>query len=230
MAAASACSRSIAHRSRRHPRRISRRDPEELDAALPPTWSRANPVDIVGDADSALLRGGSPKRSWPTGQRCRAGPERADCARIGSRHGGHRRGIDSRDRREGVTPESLSSRSGSVMRAPAETRFERAGIPHFGTEADAVQGFMHLVRYGEASDNLMKMSDRPSPAVCARRCDCATGRRGCRLKDAPGSTPSRYRTPLRQAYSIPVVPVTLARTQRGGRGGCAFLPGRACRP
>jgi len=24
-----------------------------LDAALPPTWSRSNPVDIVGDADAA---------------------------------------------------------------------------------------------------------------------------------------------------------------------------------
>jgi acetyltransferase len=33
--------------------------------------------------------------------------------------------------------------------AAAES-FERAGIPHYATEADAVAGFMHLARYREA--------------------------------------------------------------------------------
>jgi acetyltransferase len=27
--------------------------PRPLDAVLPPTWSKANPVDILGDADAA---------------------------------------------------------------------------------------------------------------------------------------------------------------------------------
>jgi acetyltransferase len=37
-----------------------------------------------------------------------------------------------------------------------EQNFAEAGIPHFATEADAVRGFMHLVRYSEARDALME--------------------------------------------------------------------------
>ena len=43
--------------------------------------------------------------------------------------------------------------------AAAAKAFESAGIPHFGTEADAVQGFMHLVRYREAQEIFMKTPD-----------------------------------------------------------------------
>ncbi len=31
----------------------------KLDAVLPPTWSKANPIDISGDADADALRGGA---------------------------------------------------------------------------------------------------------------------------------------------------------------------------
>jgi acetyltransferase len=33
--------------------RTSARSPGKLDAVLPPTWSKSNPVDIIGDADAA---------------------------------------------------------------------------------------------------------------------------------------------------------------------------------
>ena len=35
------------------PADISPATREKLDAALPPTWSKSNPVDIIGDADPA---------------------------------------------------------------------------------------------------------------------------------------------------------------------------------
>lgn len=37
--------------------------------------------------------------------------------------------------------------------------FAGAGIPRFSTDADAVQGFLHLVRYREAQDDLMRTPD-----------------------------------------------------------------------
>ena len=38
----------------------------------------------------------------------------------------------------------------------ASDKLEAAGIPHYASESDAVGGFMHLVRYREALDELMK--------------------------------------------------------------------------
>ena len=34
--------------------------------------------------------------------------------------------------------------------------FTSAGVPHYSTEADAVRGFVHLIRYSEARDALME--------------------------------------------------------------------------
>ena len=56
----------------------------------------------------------------------------------------------------------------------AAQAFESAGIPHFGTEADAVQGIMHLVRYREAQDNLTKIPDSLPQAFAP---DVVTARR-----------------------------------------------------
>jgi acetyltransferase len=41
---------------------ISPQTRERLDSVLPPTWSKGNPVDIVGDADAA--RYGPPSRPY----------------------------------------------------------------------------------------------------------------------------------------------------------------------
>ena len=77
-----------------------------LDRLLPSTWSRANPVDIIGDADAArygAALAGAPRRR---GERRRPGPQRADraCVRLGGRAGG--RGDD-----PGRPAESVSSQA-----------------------------------------------------------------------------------------------------------------------
>ena len=43
----------------------------KLDAVLPPTWSKANPVDIIGDADATAIR-----RRW---RRCSPIPTTTPC-------------------------------------------------------------------------------------------------------------------------------------------------------
>lgn len=43
--------------------------------------------------------------------------------------------------------------------AEAASRLAEAGIPRFPTDSDAVEGFLHLVRYREAQDDLMRTPD-----------------------------------------------------------------------
>ena len=41
----------------------------------------------------------------------------------------------------------------------AGAAFAKAGIPHFSTDSEAIEGFLHLVRYREAQDDLMRTPD-----------------------------------------------------------------------
>ena len=89
--------------------------------------------------------------------------------------------------------------------------FEELGIPHFATEAEAVRGFMHLVRYREAQDLLMETPDS-LPRDFAP--DAATARRDRRRRAArrPSMARPARGEPASAAYDIPVAPVTLAAT------------------
>ena len=123
-----------------------------LDAALPPIWSRANPVDIAGDADAARYAAALELLLDDRRERRHAGDECADGARV------------ARDAAKSVV---------AVTRAPAGKRVaakpvfavwiggERSSVRglrgrrHPATtrpNSSAVAGFMHLVRYREARD------------------------------------------------------------------------------
>jgi acetyltransferase len=181
-----------------------------LDAILPPTWSHANPVDIIGDADSAryaasldaLLKDDANDAvlvmNVPTAMASAA--EAAEAV------------VDTvrRDRATGYRRKPVFAVwLGEDERSRAA--FESAGIPHFATEAEAVQGFMHLVRYREAQDALMETPDSlPQDFVP----DAATARAIVAGVVAEGRT---WLDPLEvsrllAAYQIPDAPVTLART------------------
>ena len=129
-----------------------------LDAVLPPTWSKGNPVDIIGDADAeryacaldALLA--DPKNdailvlNVPTAL---ASPT-ATAARVAevirARHEDHEDKMNLKPvLAVWVGTDDLTERS-----------FESAGIPHYATETEAVRGFMHVVRWSEARDALMQ--------------------------------------------------------------------------
>ena len=89
--------------------------------------------------------------------------------------------------------------------------FESVGVPHFATEADAVRGFMHLVRYREAQDLLMETPDSlprdfAPDAATARAIVAGALREGRQWLD-----PIEVNR-LLNAYDIPVAPVTLAET------------------
>ena len=181
-----------------------------LDAALPPIWSRANPVDIAGDADAVALRGGARSAARRSGQRRDPGHERADGARIGHRGGkiGRRRRAEASQL--GHSTQSRCSRSGSAERRSTPGAFEAAGIPSYATESDAVAGFMHLVRYREAIEALMatppSLPEEFTPDVAAARRIIEGAVRDGRTWLDPIEV-----TRLLAAYSIPIAPALLAR-------------------
>lgn len=85
--------------------------------------------------------------------------------------------------------------------------FDEAGIPHFSTEAEALAGFMHLVRYRAALDLLMETPDALphdfAPDVNAARAIIA----GASADGRDWLDPVEIQALLR-AYEIPVVPAT----------------------
>lgn len=87
--------------------------------------------------------------------------------------------------------------------------FARAGIPRFSTDADAVQGFLHLVRYREAQDDLMRTPDSLPrdfvPDRASARAIVATALAEGRTWLDPVAVGG-----LLAAYGIPSLPLTLA--------------------
>lgn len=187
---------------------ISPQTLETLDAALPATWSRANPVDIVGDADSgryehalgALLADPANDAvlvvNVPTAL---ASPSQAARAVIET----VARGRPDAFRPKPVFAVWLGEDGG------LGDGFEAAGIPRYATGADAILGFMHLVRYREAQDMLMETpANLPEDFVpdreAARAVIAGALAEGRRWLD-PLETSA-----LLAAYQIPDAPVRLA--------------------
>ena len=93
----------------------------------------------------------------------------------------------------------------------AAEAFESAGVPHFSTEAEAVQGLMHLVRYSEAQESLTRVPDSLprafAPDVVAARQIVAGV-----LQDGRTWLDPLEVNALLRAYDVPVTPVTLVKT------------------
>lgn len=182
---------------------------ERLNTALPPIWSKANPVDIAGDADAARYEVAlqslldDPENdavlvmNVPT-----ALASAADAARS--------------------VAEVVRKYQGAIYPAKpvfgvwvgdggtTSTELEAAGVPCYGSETEAVHGFMHLVRYREALTALMKtppsLPKEFAPDVGAARQIVAGAVAGGR----PWLDPIEA-TRLLSAYSIPVASASLAR-------------------
>jgi acetyltransferase len=133
---------------------ISPETMKKLDAVLPPIWSRANPVDIAGDADDkryavsldCLLNDGANDAvlvmNVPTGL-ASAGAAAKSVIVVTEQH------------REKPVPAKPVLAVWVGGGAPTSEAFETAGIPDYPTEGHAVAGFMHLVRYQHSHQQLM---------------------------------------------------------------------------
>ncbi|PWF45383.1 bifunctional acetate--CoA ligase family protein/GNAT family N-acetyltransferase [Massilia glaciei] len=179
---------------------------ERLDAVLPPTWSHANPVDIIGDAPAeryrqtleallqdeqsdAILFIHAPTAIVPSVDIANA---IAPLARRASRN-------------------ILACWLGGDAVAEARRISSQAGIPTFDTPEEAINGFMQIVRYRQNQQLLIEVP----PADCggvtvdgerARaivRAALAEGRDMLSEPEAKG---------VLGAYGIPVVGTRIAHT------------------
>lgn len=127
-----------------------------LNAALPPTWSRANPVDIIGDAsperyrkaiEAVLNDKGTDAilvMNCPTALAdSTAAAEAVIDAVKEQKPDGRRRPV-------------LSVWLGNGTAEPGRAAFRAAGHPSFESPDDAINGFMQLVRHRRAQDLLMR--------------------------------------------------------------------------
>jgi len=181
----------------------------KLDAILPPTWSRANPVDIIGDADAAryaaalevLLadRDNNAVLVMNVPTALASATEAAEAV------------VGTLTRERARLPQSKPVFTVWVGDDPAAaSAFEVAAIPNFTNETDAIRGFMHIVRYRELIDGLMEtppsLSADFAPDVAAAR----------RIVARVAGEGRKWLDPLEigelfAAYDIPIVPAHLAR-------------------
>jgi acetyltransferase len=137
--------------------KLSQKTQDELDAVLPPTWSHGNPVDIIGDADperytralEALLTSDDADAvlvmNCPTA--LASGTEVArQVADVVERHKGS----------EGRKRAVLAAWLGDEASREARALFASKNIGSFATPSEAVDGYMQLVRYSRAQDELMR--------------------------------------------------------------------------
>lgn len=137
-----------------------------LDAVLPREWSRANPVDLIGDGGPARYAAAIPPMlcddnidallvmNCPTG---RATSAAFAAATVGA--------VDAA-RCEGRVKPVLACWLGDTNAAEAQGAMEQAGIPLFSAPEDAIAGFSDLLRARRARSDL---TDRPAASREVKR-------------------------------------------------------------
>ena len=130
---------------------------QKLDAVLPPTWSGSNPVDIIGDADSARYAAvldlllADPDNDAVLVMNVQTAIARADeiaatVTEVVRKYQGQHR----------MSPKPvLAAWIGADQKI--SDLLSGAGIPNYPTEDDAVRGFMHLVRHREVVETLAQV-------------------------------------------------------------------------
>jgi len=183
-----------------------------LDRVLPPTWSRSNPVDIIGDADperyakalAVLLEDSGTDAvlvmHCPTALASSTAVAEALISLV-------------RQRREAGNADRpvLVNWLGDDAGRQARALFAANAIASFSTPAEAVDGFMQLVRYRRAQAELMR-----TPASLPGGLALDSGRAGAIIKAAIESgrmlLSEVEAQALLAAYGIPTVETHVAAT------------------
>jgi len=177
----------------------------KLDAVLPATWSRENPVDIIGDApgqryaDALRVALAEPGADGilvlhsPTAIASSEDAARAVAAAV----------------REGAERTVLTSWLGGEGAEPARRVLREAGIASYETPEDAVRSFLHMVGYRRNQAELIETPPslpqgfRPQKDA-ARALVATVSASGRELLDEPESKQ------LLSLYGIPVVETRIA--------------------
>jgi acetyltransferase len=181
---------------------------EALDAVLPSTWSRANPVDIIGDAtperyarslarltdddscDAVLVM------NCPTGVSSSASAAAAVIEAIGAAR-----------RKSGRCPPVFACWLGADD--ALKDQFRKADIPDFETEAEAVRGILHLVRDRKQGDLLAQAIPKLPEEILPDRIASAGAIGGAVAEGRCWLSPVEV-SALLKAYGIAATPVVQA--------------------
>ena len=126
---------------------------DTLDGAFPRGWSHTNPVDLLGDADG---------QRYAAGMRALLSDREVDAVLAM-----HVPTALSQPQDTAAAVAGALEASGGGARKPtlavwvggdaeAAATLDNAGVPAYATEAEAVRGFMYLVRHREAQQALME--------------------------------------------------------------------------
>lgn len=183
-----------------------------LDAVLPPTWSRGNPVDIIGDAGperySAALQVllEEPATDAILVINCPT----AVASNTASAEAVVRATEQRRQTRRTIKP-VLANWLGEEVSREARQLFAAHGIPSFESPGAAIEAFMQLVRYARAQEQLMRTP--PSlPQEMGFRTAEAAGIVSSVLKSGRSVLSETESKSLLAAYGIPTVPTEIAST------------------
>jgi acetyltransferase len=189
-----------------------------LDAALPPTWSHGNPVDIIGDAPAgrygaameALLADDGVDAilvlNTPTAVADSTVAAEAVVGTLAEHH-----------------PPVLACWLGAESVA-ARKLFATRGVPTYDTPGEAVRSFMHMVRYRGNQKLLMQVPPsvpqdfEPDTQAVRAMIDGALG------VGRDWLTEPEAKAVLR-AYGIPVVDTAIAATPEEAAKAAADMPG-----
>ncbi len=180
-----------------------------LDTVMPATWSKANPIDISGDADperyiaalDILLADPDSDAVLVMNVETAVASAPAIAEAVASR-------IKQERAEKALSAKPVLAAWVGTDQAVAPI-FDKAAIPHFPTEDDAVRAFMHLVKHREATAALMatppKVSSLFKPDVDAAKRIVANALGSGRSWLDPVEISG-----LLAAYAIPMVPTLAA--------------------
>jgi acetyltransferase len=181
-----------------------------LDKVLPPTWSKGNPVDIVGDADP--VRYAAALEILLEDKDCDALLVLNCPTALSSSTEVAQRVIETihkhRTKYPVVKP-VLTNWLGSQAASNARQLFAQAGLATFDTPGSAARGFMHMIEFRRARKALMQT---PSAREDDRAIDRATAHVVIAKAQAAGRTmlSEAEGKQLLKAYGIPVAETLIA--------------------
>jgi acetyltransferase len=181
----------------------------KLDAVLPPTWSKADPVDIGGDANAARYTAALDiLLADPASDAVLVMNVETAVASAASVAEAVAENVKAgRAKNRSLSKLVLAAWVGTDQQvAPI---FDKAAIPHFPTEDDAVRAFMHLVKHREAMELLMATPPNVSSLFAPDK-NAARQIVERALREGRGWLDPIEIAGLFEAYSIPIVPTLSA--------------------
>ncbi len=191
------------------PAELSEATKARLDRSMPPIWSKANPVDIVGDADATR---------YTEALQALIEDHQNDAVLVLNVQTAL---ASSADTANAVRDVIVAGRSRHAYPKPVltcwigaretvESIFRAARIPHYPTEAEAVRGFSHLAR---RSDLVRALMARPAATDADFAPDTAAARKAVETAKRDGRNwlnPIETHAVL-EAYGIPAAPLHKAK-------------------